>query len=222
MRKIVLLAVCFILLAPLVMPGRLTAAPIIEQTTGLLVQVSAAPDDESDLRATLNRLAQAQGMEVVRVWPHLSAGLLRPGAALTRGAITDTQFITARQQALRADPAVVLVEVDAPVYAADALPARALSVQAGIFDQPNDPSLPEQYALGRINAFGGWGISQGSPAVAVAVIDSGYDLDHEDIDQSSVWVNQAEAAGLPGVDDDQNGYVDDINGWNFLGNAKYI
>lgn len=218
MRKIVLLAVCFILLVPLIMPGRLTAAPIIEQTTGLLVQVSAAPGDESDLRATLNRLAQAQGMEVVRVWPHLSAGLLRPSATLTRGAITDTQFITARQQALRADPAVVLVEVDAPVYAADALPARALSVQTGIFDQPNDPSLPEQYALSRINVFGGWGISQGSPAVAVAVIDSGYDLDHEDIDQSSVWVNQAEAAGLPGVDDDDNGYVDDINGWDFIGN----
>ncbi len=206
------------LFAPLIPPGRLTAAPVIEQPTGLLVQVSAASGSEADLRATLDRLAQAQGMQVVRVWPHLSAGLLRPNANLPSGAISDTQITTARQQALKADPAVVLVEVDAPVYAADALPVSAVFTPAGVFDQPNDPSLPEQYALSRINAFGGWGISQGSPAVTVAVIDSGYDLDHEDIDQSSVWINQAEAAGLPDVDDDDNGYVDDINGWDFIGN----
>ncbi|MBP7962731.1 MAG: S8 family serine peptidase [Caldilineaceae bacterium] len=217
MRRIVLLVFCFILLAPVVAPGRLTAAQINDQPTGLLVQVSAEPGgDEADLRATLDRLAQAQGMRVVRVWPHLRAGLLHPGADLTSVAIPDAQITTARQQALMADPAVVLVELDAPVYAADGWPARSVSAQAGIFDQPNDPSLPEQYALSRINAFGGWGISQGSPAMTVAVIDSGYDLDHEDIDPASAWVNQAEAVGLPDVDDDNNGYVDDINGWDFI------
>lgn len=217
MRRIVLLVFCFILLAPVVAPGRLTAAQILDQPTGLLVQVSAEPGgDEADLRATLDRLAQAQGMRVVRVWPHLRAGLLHPGADLTSVAIPDAQITTARQQALMADAAVVLVELDAPVYAADGWPARSVSAQAGIFDQPNDPSLPEQYALSRINAFGGWGISQGSPAMTVAVIDSGYDLDHEDIDPASAWVNQAEAVGLPDVDDDNNGYVDDINGWDFI------
>ncbi len=54
--------------------------------------------------------------------------------------------------------------------------------------------------------------------VIVAVIDSGVDIDHEDL-QGKIWVNQAEIPGN-GIDDDGNGYIDDIHGWNFLGNAK--
>lgn len=57
-----------------------------------------------------------------------------------------------------------------------------------------------------------------SETVIVAVIDSGIDTEHEDL-QGSIWINQDEIAGN-GLDDDQNGYIDDVNGWNFLGNAK--
>lgn len=52
--------------------------------------------------------------------------------------------------------------------------------------------------------------------VVLAIIDSGLDLKHEDIDSDNLWVNQAEANGLPGVDDDRNGYIDDIHGWNMV------
>lgn len=40
-------------------------------------------------------------------------------------------------------------------------------------------------------------------------------LNHADL-QPNLWVNEAEANGLPGVDDDGNGYIDDIHGWNFV------
>jgi len=53
--------------------------------------------------------------------------------------------------------------------------------------------------------------------VVVAVIDSGIDIDHEDLD-SVIWRNSDEIAGN-GIDDDKNGYIDDIHGWNFLGDA---
>ena len=53
--------------------------------------------------------------------------------------------------------------------------------------------------------------------VIVAVIDSGIDIDHEDLD-GVVWTNTKEIPGN-GKDDDKNGYVDDIHGWNFLGDA---
>ena len=61
--------------------------------------------------------------------------------------------------------------------------------------------------------------------VIVAVIDSGIDIDHEDLNDV-VWVNEKEIPGN-GIDDDKNGYIDDINGWNFLGesydeNLEYI
>lgn len=51
--------------------------------------------------------------------------------------------------------------------------------------------------------------------VVVAVIDSGVDIEHEDL-KDVIWVNEKEVAGN-GVDDDRNGYVDDIHGWNFIG-----
>lgn len=53
--------------------------------------------------------------------------------------------------------------------------------------------------------------------VIVAVIDSGIDIDHEDLDDV-IWVNKDEVPNN-GKDDDNNGYVDDIHGWNFLGDA---
>ncbi len=53
--------------------------------------------------------------------------------------------------------------------------------------------------------------------VVVAVIDSGVDIEHEDL-QGKIWTNPNEIAGN-GIDDDGNGYVDDIHGWNFLGNS---
>ena len=53
--------------------------------------------------------------------------------------------------------------------------------------------------------------------VVVGVVDSGVDINHEDL-KGNIWTNTKEIAGN-NKDDDNNGYVDDINGWNFLGNA---
>lgn len=53
--------------------------------------------------------------------------------------------------------------------------------------------------------------------VVVAVIDSGVDIEHEDL-QGKIWTNTREIAGN-GLDDDKNGYVDDVHGWNFIGGA---
>ena len=56
-----------------------------------------------------------------------------------------------------------------------------------------------------------------SQTIVVAIIDSGVDIDHEDL-RDNIWVNEDEIPDN-GVDDDGNGYVDDVHGWNFLGNA---
>lgn len=54
-----------------------------------------------------------------------------------------------------------------------------------------------------------------STSVVVAVMDTGVDIDHEDL-MGNIWVNEKEIPGN-GIDDDNNGYIDDINGWNFSG-----
>jgi cell wall-associated protease len=55
--------------------------------------------------------------------------------------------------------------------------------------------------------------------VIVAVVDSGVDIDHEDL-KDIIWTNKKEIAGN-GIDDDKNGFIDDIHGWNFLGDALH-
>ncbi len=59
-----------------------------------------------------------------------------------------------------------------------------------------------------------WDIQTGSPFMVIAVIDSGIAFDHPDISEN-IWSNPGEIAGN-GIDDDNNGYVDDIRGWDFV------
>lgn len=98
---------------------------------------------------------------------------------------------------------------------------------------PNDPDFSKLWGLKNdgqadsagqlgtkgvdINAGKAWDITTGSEKVLVAVIDTGINYNHPDL-KDNVWTNQAEANGKPGVDDDNNGYVDDIHGYNFVGN----
>ncbi|HLA54717.1 MAG TPA: S8 family peptidase [Flavobacterium sp.] len=57
-----------------------------------------------------------------------------------------------------------------------------------------------------------------STKVIVGVVDSGVDIEHEDL-KDVIWTNTKEIAGN-GIDDDKNGYIDDVHGWNFLGDAN--
>ena len=56
-------------------------------------------------------------------------------------------------------------------------------------------------------------------SVIVAIIDSGVDIEHEDL-KNVIWTNTDEKPGN-GIDDDKNGYIDDVHGWNFLGDAVH-
>ncbi|MFH1142770.1 MAG: S8 family serine peptidase [Candidatus Uhrbacteria bacterium] len=81
---------------------------------------------------------------------------------------------------------------------------------------PNDPDLDEQWYLDQISAYGAWDQTTGSNTVIVAILDSGLDLDHPDI-KNNLWTNPGEIAG-DGIDNDGNGYIDDIHGWDFIDN----
>ncbi|HPQ40712.1 MAG TPA: S8 family serine peptidase, partial [bacterium] len=83
-------------------------------------------------------------------------------------------------------------------------------------EMPNDPDYDKQYAWELLNAEEAWDVSHGSAAVTVAIIDSGTDMDHEDL-LANIWTNSGEIPGN-GIDDDGNGYIDDDRGWDFAGN----
>lgn len=90
----------------------------------------------------------------------------------------------------------------------------------------NDPYIADQWHYNNdgtvvgeagydIDLFNAWTIATGSSDIVVAVVDGGIDIEHEDL-ADNIWINEAELNGEAGVDDDQNGYVDDINGYNFI------
>ena len=92
---------------------------------------------------------------------------------------------------------------------------------------PNDPSFSTLWGLNNVGQSGGvadvdidapeaWNTTTGSRSVVVAVIDTGIDYNHPDL-ASNIWRNPGEIAG-DGIDNDRNGYVDDVRGWDFANN----
>ena len=78
---------------------------------------------------------------------------------------------------------------------------------------PNDPNYSAQWGLPKIKADDVWDIEKGNSTVVVAVIDTGIDYNHEDLD-INVWNNTGEISNNS-IDDDGNGYIDDVRGWDF-------
>ncbi len=85
-------------------------------------------------------------------------------------------------------------------------------------DPPNDNLHNDQWYLEMVKAADAWNLSIGGStaigdSIVIAVIDNGFDLNHEDLSQN-IWINRSEIPN-DGIDNDNNGYIDDINGWNF-------
>ncbi|PWJ40948.1 putative secreted protein (Por secretion system target) [Sediminitomix flava] len=117
-----------------------------------------------------------------------------------------------------------------PIYVSAARMASAStqsSLSSTFFD---DPLLVDQWhyendglrvgtADSDIDLEAAWEINTGSPEVIIAIVDGGIDVAHEDL-AANLWVNEIEKNGEIGVDDDGNGYIDDIHGYNFHSNGQ--
>ncbi len=85
---------------------------------------------------------------------------------------------------------------------------------------PNDPEFPDQYAHTLIHMEEAWDLSTGSREIIVAVLDTGVDVNHPDL-RDNIWINTAEIPNND-IDDDDNGYVDDVHGWNFEADSNEV
>jgi subtilisin family serine protease len=87
-----------------------------------------------------------------------------------------------------------------------------------IEETPNDPLYNSQQYLPQVAAPEAWDDQYGSSSVIIGVIDTGVDWDHEDL-ENIIWTNPGEIPDN-GIDDDGNGYVDDIRGYDFVDNVS--
>ena len=98
---------------------------------------------------------------------------------------------------------------------------------------PNDPDYGVQWHLPQVDAEAVWDVNTGAPSAIVAVLDSGTEFAHSDLGMGTdgyqnVWINTGEDAWTTpndpttgnGVDDDNNGYIDDYKGYNFDNNSN--
>jgi subtilisin family serine protease len=162
--------------------------------------VKFKPEVSGELIATL----QAQfGLETIKVFTRTGLYHLR-----IRANLTVLQAIERLQQ----HPAVEYAE---PNY------IRHLN------RTPSDPRFPEMWGLNNTGQTGGtpnadinapeaWDIQTGSRSIVVAMVDSGMDLAHVDL-AANLWTNPGEIPGN-GIDDDGNGFIDDVHGWDFRDN----
>ncbi len=99
-------------------------------------------------------------------------------------------------------------------------PVGEEEADAPALDVPRDWFLqaPDEYPGADVEAAYAAVAGRQPQPVVVAIIDSGVDVDHPDL-EGRIWTNEDEIPGN-GVDDDANGYVDDVHGWSFLGNAQ--
>ncbi|HEX5835234.1 MAG TPA: hypothetical protein VFY34_15335, partial [Pyrinomonadaceae bacterium] len=144
-------------------------------------------------------VATREGRQVSAQVERFDGSDLVQGLRLVRVAPSETLHAVA---ALRNQPDVLYAE---PNYI-----LRAAVV-------PNDEHFTANrlYGLGKIGAQQVWdNFTTGSSSVVVGVIDQGIDITHQDL-QPNIWTNPGEVAGN-GVDDDTNGFIDDIRGFNFV------
>lgn len=113
-------------------------------------------------------------------------------------------------QDLAADSDVEYIEPDYAIYPIEDAPTETED------DDSSSQTLSSQWALNKVKAAEAWSVTPGSKDIVVAVLDSGIDYTHNDL-KNNMWVNPKESVN--GKDDDGNGYVDDIYGWNFATNT---
>ena len=81
---------------------------------------------------------------------------------------------------------------------------------------PNDPLYVQQTNITATNIDDVWEqYTTGDNSQTIAILDTGVDYTHPDL-EANIWINEAELNGVAGFDDDGNGYIDDIRGWDFI------
>ena len=192
-------------------PGAVSSSFVPDQ---ILVKIKARAS--ADAMASVNRENDARLEERI------------PGSRLGVVDIPDDLSVAAAVERYEASPEVEYAEPNYVYQLAQDVPT------------PSDPKFPQMYDLDNRGQYGGtfdadidapeaWKATTGSAETVVAVIDTGVDINHQDL-RDNIWTNPGESGvdasgndkATNGVDDDSNGYVDDVHGWDFYSDDNSV
>ncbi len=175
----------------------------------LIVRFADAKTD-----AAKAELVQMSGAKVLREFPSIDAALIQLPDAKADVPLTAAQW-SAHPSVLYAEPDFIdpldTVPNDPMFSELWALYNTGQAGRGSNWGLP-DPGLPRESLYGDVDALAAWDLNTGSPEVVVAVIDTGVDYTHEDL-AANMWRNPGEIPD-DGIDNDGNGYVDDVYGIN--------
>lgn len=171
----------------------------------ILVKFKSGTFDSQTM--TIDGIAETSQVSINAIFSQLQVSKMRPVFRSTESSLKDIQHLHFGANIPLIDALEQIAE-DPNVEWAQPNYIRRISVT------PNDPSLPIQWGITKVQAKLAWDISQGDANTIIAVIDTGVDYDHLDL-ANNIWHNPGE---IPenGIDDDGNGYIDDHIGWDFV------
>lgn len=189
MKQIRIRSVCFLLLFPILLAAQTTQVEFVVEFHG------------QDFASLVNRLAFMNGKRNLAV-ENIKAFSQNKDNVYYTVKVPANEFDSWRDLLLK-NADVRHVEIDTPVEKRN--------------NVPNDPRVTDQWYLKNIQAYEAWMVTQGGlnaegKEVVIAVIDDGFDIQHEDL-QDIYYQNAQETAG-DNIDNDGNGYVDDFQGYN--------
>lgn len=205
-----------------------TGAAVLAILCAVTVSVQAAPVYVQD--EVLVKLRDTQDASVVATNAHALAARMRGRSAEplyhgTKGA-RSPNAVNAWQR-IKLGPGQSVAMALQQLRAAPEVESAEPNFLATLHETPNDPRFNNQWGLENTGQSGGladadidaaaaWDMSTGSGRIIVAVIDTGVNVNHQDL-ANNIWRNLGEQPGN-GIDDDKNGYVDDVNGYDFYNN----
>jgi len=134
--------------------------------------------------------------------------------ARDRGKIIDTILMESKPKALVADvPHESLSSLKWKLLTEGLARYVEPNIRLRLAGVPNDPEWYRQWGLSKIKADFAWNTTVGKSSVIIAIVDTGVDWKHPDL-AANIWNNTDE--WIDGKDNDQNGFIDDIRGWDFV------
>ncbi|HVG18057.1 MAG TPA: S8 family peptidase [Blastocatellia bacterium] len=217
MKKYAVLCVCLALASALLMPRQTVYSQAREATGRAYVEGEIIIKFKENAEPILDEQISEEVLKVRGA--RIESLSRRARGGISRIHLDENISVEEAVAQAKADPRVEYAEPNYLLYATDTTPNDTYFTRLWGMSNTACPTC-DNTSRADIGATRAWDITTGSDDLVVGVVDTGIDLSHPDL-APNAWVNPREIDGN-NIDDDGDGYVDDMNGWNFFNDSKEV